>query len=142
ETEFESVQEAIESLHGFRDRLGESPAVLADWLELMDKFDFRLGKLLVYAMMCHTVDTTDQPAAARHSRASALRALFRAASAFGEPELLMLGRSRLDDWTRVEPRLEVYKHHFDRIFSMESHIRSAEVEELLGMSEEPFQTAR
>jgi len=40
-----------------------------------------------------------------------------------------------------EPKLAVYKHHFDKIYRRKEHVRSPEVEELLSRLMDPFRTA-
>src|SRR5690348_3367136 len=91
EAEYEAVTAEMAGLEKFRGRVAESPQMLADWLGILDDIDTRIGKLHVYGLLFHTVDTTDQPASALFTRGMALSAKLRAASAFGEPEILALG---------------------------------------------------
>jgi oligoendopeptidase F len=63
------------------------------------------------------------------------------ATAYFEPELLAIGRERLAEWEAAEPRLAVYDHYFDDLFRRQAHVRSQEVEEILGLAGEPFQGA-
>src|SRR6185503_16182449 len=86
EAEFAAVRSLMPGLDRFCGQLSHGPDILIDWLGAIDDFNMRLGKLHVYAHMFHTVDTADQEASARYTRASALWSQFRAASAFGEPE--------------------------------------------------------
>ena len=37
-----------------------------------------------------------------------------------------------------EPKLAPYRPYFDNLFRRQPHIRSAEVEEVLGLAQEPF----
>src|SRR5262249_14510596 len=102
----------------------------------------RLGKLFIYASLFHDADTTDQAAAARFSRATGLGARAAAAMAFAEPELLQVGQATLRRWVQQEPRLAYYGHYVDQLERRRDHIRSAEVEELLGQLSDPFTTTR
>jgi oligoendopeptidase F len=141
EAEHSRVSAALPGLERFQGRLGESPALLAEWLHTLDGLMSSMGKLYVYAGMFHEVDTADQAAAARNSRAMSLYAEALAATSFGEPELLAIGFDKLRRWLGEEPRLALYAHYFDELERRQAHVRSAEVEELLGQLADPFQTA-
>src|SRR6185295_4012905 len=95
----------------------------------------------MYAFLGYSVDTNDQAAVARNSRASTLSSQVQAAVAFIEPELMTVGFDRLFQWVESEPRLTIYRHYFERLQHTQTHVRSAEVEELLGQVNDAFQTA-
>ena len=141
EVEFKRVNEQLPSLVRFRGRLGESAAMLADWFEVTEQLGIALGKVVLYANMYHTVDTTDQAAAAKNDRARGLMARAAAAMSFAEPEMLTIGFDKLRAWTSQEPRLAIYGHYFDRLERRAAHVRSAEVEELLSELGDSFRTA-
>jgi oligoendopeptidase F len=61
-----------------------------------------------------------------------------AAAAFINPELLAIGEEWLLAWTESEPRLGLYKQFLANLFRVQSHIRSSEVEEVLGLLADPF----
>lgn len=61
-----------------------------------------------------------------------------AAISFLNPELLYIGWDKLDSWMKSNPGLEPYRHSFEDLFRQQAHVRSAEVEELLGMTADPF----
>src|SRR5262245_9985878 len=141
EAEFSRVEAQIPTLARFRGRLGDGPATLAEWLAAVDELSTALGKLQTYAVMGHAVDAADQQATARYDRLAGLSARAQAATAFAEPELLALGGETLRSWVQADPRLAVYEHYFDQLARRAAHVRSAEVEELLGMVSEPFAAA-
>src|SRR5690606_12640007 len=96
-----AVEEAtakLPELARFKGRLGEGPAVLADWFDLVDELYGLIGKISTYAMLRFTVDTSDQQAAAINDRSRALMAQFGAAAAFAVPELLAVVTDRLLQW--------------------------------------------
>ncbi len=122
----------------FKTRLAEGPAVLADYLTAFYELYLRFGKIYVYAGMFSSVDTTDQDAASMEGQAMGLFSQLLAAASFGEPELVALGHETLIRWMKEEPRLAIYAHYFDDLFRRRAHVRSAEVEELLGMAADPL----
>lgn len=125
----------------FRGHLHESPALLADWLGTVDDWQTTADKLYIYASMFHHVDATNSAAAARYSRAMGMLSRTQAATSFTEPELLAIGTETIYRWMDDEPRLAVYRHYFDQLQHRAAHVRSAEVEELLGEVSAPFATA-
>ncbi len=141
EAELKKISDELPSLARFRGRLGDSPAMLADWFDTTEQLQRRLGKLTVYASMNQSVDANDQTAAARNDRARGLMARAGAAMSFAEPELLQLGLDKVRDWMSIEPRLAKYEHYIDRLARRAPHVRSAEVEEVLSQASDPFMTA-
>jgi oligoendopeptidase F len=92
----------------------------------------------VYATMSSAVDTADQAGAAMISRAMSALAQVGAASSFVDPELLAVGETKLREWINEDTRLKLYEHYFNDLFRKQTHVRNAEVEELLGMLRDPF----
>ena len=141
ESEMARVAGDLPALARFRGKLGESAAMLCEWLHTADELQARLGKLRLYASMAHNVDTTDQAGTAKQTQAQSLISSALAMMAFAEPEMLQIGSETLRRWMHEEPALALYKHYFDRLERRQAHVRSAEVEELLGQVTDPFNTA-
>jgi oligoendopeptidase F len=141
EAEFARVEAHIPELARFGGHLGDGPAALAEWLAAADELGTALGKLQTYAVMAHAVDAGDQQATARYDRFAGLVARALAVISFAEPEMLALGGETLRSWAQSDARLASYEHYFDQLARRVAHIRSAEVEELLGMVSEPFAAA-
>ena len=135
--EWEAALEAaladLPGLEAFAGRLGEGASVTAEALAARDDLERRVGHVLVYAAIGYAVDTTQQDAVARYGRAVGVVAQVEAAAAFIEPELLGIGRQRLREWTDDIPALLPYGHYLDDLFRRGDHVRSSEVEELLGL---------
>ncbi|MFB6286784.1 MAG: oligoendopeptidase F [Candidatus Bipolaricaulia bacterium] len=132
-----AVSEALPELQSYECRLSEGPTVLADWLEQMTDQRRRLGRLMVYARIASDVDSHDDTAQGKLSRVSDVSSQFAAAVAFAEPEMLELGDTLLE-WADAEPRLGDYRHYFRDLLRRQGHMRSADVEEVLGMLGDPF----
>jgi oligoendopeptidase F len=135
---FEEVQARLATVRAFQGRLSEGPEVLADALAAVEDLLRRAGKVYVYASLNYAVDQTDQEAAAAADRARGLYGQVFATVAFLDPELLEIGLATLNDWMAEAPRLEHLRHYVDDLFRKQAHVRSAEVEELLGMLSDPF----
>ena len=141
EEEIERLVAALPQARAFQDRLGESAVVLADWFELAERIQRMMEKIRLYASMRHHVDTADQQAAAQYDRARSLQAQVGSALAFAEPQLLQVGANTLRRWVQQEPRLAHMGHYVDRLERRKDHVRSAEVEGLLGQVMDVFNTA-
>ncbi len=141
EQELGEVNASLANATQYQGHLADNAALLGEALTTRDEWLRRAQVLTVFADMNSAVDTGDQAAAAMASRARSLLGQLLAAYAFVEPELLSIGQPRLQDWSKVEPRLAIYEHYFDDLFRKQAHLRSAEVEELLGMLADPFSGA-
>lgn len=141
QAEFDAVLQALRQLEGYHGRLGENPQTLADAMELAQAIQKRMWIVYVYAMLLHSVDTQDQNAVAMNGAVNGLAGQAGAAFAFFDPEILAIGKDTLQTWADREPRLVIYEQYFDNLFRKQKHVRSAEVETLLGMLADPFSGA-
>jgi oligoendopeptidase F len=57
---------------------------------------------------------------------------------FIQSEILALDSDLLKQWRSAVPRLRIYDHYFDDLLRQQAHVRSAEVEEVLGLAQDPF----
>ena len=126
------------TLGAYQGRLGESANTLAEALDAFFQVMNRADRLRVYASISSRVDNTDQAAAALADKAIALLGQVQAAGAFLKPEILALDSETLHRWLRENTRLATYSHYFDDLVRQQAHIRSPEVEELLGQLTDPF----
>ncbi len=131
----------VERAAAFQGRLAEGPAVLADWLDLYQELGQDAQRVAMWAFLVYSVDTNDPAAGARLNRVASVGGQVAAATAFAEPEIVALGAGKLAQWAEQEPRLEQYRHYFQRVQDKAAHLRSAEVEELLGAVQDPFSAA-
>ena len=136
--ELNTILTDLDAVRRFQGRLGEGPATLLDALSAYEKLLVRAERVYMYAGFAHAVDTTDQHSVGAVDQAAAMFGQVAAALAFLSPEVLAIGRPRLDEWMEQDTRLAVYRHSFDDLFRKQEHIRSGEVEQLLGMLADPF----
>ncbi len=138
EAEFKAIQERLPALKQHQGHLGDGPASLADAFAAVEDVLQRAEKVFVYASMNYHVDTTDQAAARLYGQARGLFGQVLAAIAFLNPALIALGEETVRGWCAADERLKIYRHYVDDLFRQQAHVRSAEVEELLGMLADPF----
>jgi oligoendopeptidase F len=138
DTEYKKVADELSKLEKFRGHLADGPQTILEAFDTIDHLQGRAGKILIYAQMEFSCDTTNQAAASMDSRASALFGRMFAAQSFVDPELLAIGHDTLNQWMAQEPKLAKFKQYFDNLFRLQKHVRSSEVEEVLGLAIEPF----
>jgi oligoendopeptidase F len=136
--ELKSTVEKLVEVKQFQGRLGEGPDTFLQAREVIEEISRRAARVRVYATMSSAVDATNQQAAALSGRAASALAQVSAATSFIDPELLGIGEATLRQWLAQDPRMELYEHYFNDLFRKQTHVRSAEVEELLGMLRDPF----
>lgn len=138
EAELQAIQARLPNLAKYQGLLAEGPSVLAEATEMANLLFERLGKFIMYAHISHEVDKLDQERASMVGKAQGLFGQLLATAAFLEPEMLSIEKTTLEKWIQTEPRLAIYAHYIDNLFRKQVHIRSFEVEELLGMVSDPF----
>lgn len=136
--ELQAVIAQIPTLSGYQGRLSEGTTVLADFIALQHDVLRRAETLYFYASMSQSVDTNDKEALAMVDQAGGMFGRILAAQSFFDPELLAIGRDTLSAWMASEPRLAVLAQYVDNLFRVQAHVRSADVEELLGLVSEPL----
>ena len=138
ESERQRLLSDLDSVKKFTGRLHEGPAVMLEALDARDQLLVRAQRVYMYAGFASAVDTTDQEAAGMQGKAASMLGQVAAALAFIAPELISVGRNQLDTWLAQDPKLAIYAHSLDDLFRRQAHVRSGEVEELLGMLADPF----
>jgi oligoendopeptidase F len=137
-TDLAAMPAAIEELTGYRGRLGTSSAVLGDFFTHYWDTAVHMNRLGNYASLPVTVDQGDQGARERAGGHQALAARFDAATAFVAPELLDIGKARLDEMIASDPRLAHLGRFVEQLEKRRAHVRSGEVEGLLSAVKDPL----
>ena len=139
--ECDRLAAALPELERFHGRLGRGPEVLAELLAASERISRSYDRVFIYATMRSAVDATDEAAAALADRARGLGSQVQAALAFVEPELLAVGVETLRRWVAEHAPLGVHAHWVELLGRRAPHVRSAEVEEVLGLASGPLESA-
>lgn len=131
---FAAFQAAVPSLQAFAGTLDTRENVEA-YLERLQEVGAELSRLRAYVVMSISVDSHDDEAEKRYGLLAGAGAHFASAIAFAEPE--MLANNAIAAWAQEAGE---YQHYFERLANKAKHLRSAEVEELLGALRDPFGT--
>ena len=138
EAEADSLLVKLEEVKQMEGSVGESAENLADALDAGFALIEPLGKLLTYAFNSQAVDNADTNAARMFGKAQNILGQLFAGIGFIQPEILAVDPERLGQWRKAEPRLYVYDQYFDDLIRQQAHVRSAEVEEVLGLLQDPL----
>lgn len=128
----------IQKVKQYEGKLTEDPGTLLNGLKAIEDIMLRVQTIFSYAYFAYSVDTTNESSAGMVGKAQGILGQVMAAISFLNPELLKLGREKLKAWMDESVKLAVYRQYFDNLFRQQEHVRSAEVEEILGMATEPF----
>ncbi len=140
--ELNGILAYLPEIRKYQGHLGTSADSFLEAMNALDALEQRAAKVRVYATMSSAVDANDERGAAMNGKAMSALAQVGAATSFVEPELLSIGKTRIRKWLKDGPRMELYGHFLNDLFRRQSHIRSAEVEEILGMLRDPFGAVR
>lgn len=142
DSEVKSILDALPSIQKYKGHLGDSVDTFLEAMNAIDALEQRSMKVRVYATMSSSVDANDEQGAAMNGKAMSALAQVGAAASYVEPELLSVGEAKLRQWIQSDARMKVYEHFVNDLFRKQAHVRSAEVEELMGMLRDPFGTVR
>src|SRR5262245_48717676 len=142
DAEVKAILDSLPAIKAFQGRLGESVDTFLEAMQAIDVIEQRSAKVRVYASMSSSVDANNEQGAKMMGTATSALAQIGAATSFVDPELLSMGEAKLRQRLKEDSRMGLYEHYINDLFRRQTHVRSAEVEELLGMLRDPFVTAR
>ena len=101
----------------------------------------RLEKLYVYAHMKNDQDTRVAKYQEYYAKAMTLYSQFDQVFSFYEPEFMAITEEQYQNFLAEEPKLQSYKHFFDKLLQNKDHVLSQREEELLAGAGEIFGAA-
>lgn len=131
QAEYQSIVGDLAQLEQVQGKLAEGPERLLQAIQLIEGLVARAFSVQMYAYISHSVDTEDQAATEMRGQAQTVIGQTLGAVSFFDPELLAIGQDTLNEWVK-RPELQPYQHYIDDLFRKQQHVRSAEVEQLLG----------
>lgn len=134
--DFVRLQGLTGKLAGYEGRLGESGAVLYEFVTLEQEAGELLSKLLDYAQRRSDEDTRVPEYQAMVGKITTQYIALTQAAAFEVPELLRIPDETLEGFYRQEPRLELYRRAFYNIQRRRAHTLSDSEERLLAAAGE------
>ena len=133
----EDTKEAV-SLEG---HLLDSAESLLNITERYLDLSRRLEKLYVYAHMKNDQDTRVAKYQEYYAKAMTLYSQLDQVFSFYEPEFMAITEEQYQNFLAEEPKLQPYKHFFDKLLQNKDHVLSQREEELLAGAGEIFGAA-
>ena len=130
--DFEQLRGQVDRFEAYRGRLGESAAVLAEFLEFDRSFDRLAERLGVYAFLRTTEDQADSDHQGRKSRFQNTAVAASQAASFVQPELLAIEADVIDDLI-ADPAVAPFELQLRRIVRYRPHTLTDREERLLAM---------
>ena len=128
EAALKAVINDIPKVKKFEGKLAESASTLLKGYTAIEELILRAQTVFMYAQFAYAVDTTSQASGAMVGKAGGMYGQVAAAVSFLNPELLKIGRKKLNAWMKENKKLAVYEQAIDDLFRQQAHVRSGEVE--------------
>ena len=117
----EKLLARIPSIGSYRGKLSDSPQSLLAGLELVNDVGKEFSRLFTYAQLHSDLDTRDAQYLALQQEISQVGSTLAAQSSFIQPEILKIGRQKIDAFLTSEPKLGIYRHSLDDILRRAAH---------------------
>jgi oligoendopeptidase F len=136
--EYDAVRNLLPEVEPYQGQISSSPEKLVDWMDFSSKISRRIIKLYFYTSMWLSCDSDNETVKGLQGQVMSLYGQYAAKSAFESPELLAMDESTLRSWVAENDSLNVYQQHIDDLLRQKDHVRSTDVEAIMGMVSEPF----
>jgi oligoendopeptidase F len=137
-TGYQAVLEILPEVDSYNGHISSSPEKLAEWMGFSSQISRRIAKLYFYTGMWLSCDSDNEIVKGLQGQAISLYGQYAAKSAFEKPELLAMDEKILHGWIQDHDELSIYGQYMDDLLRQKAHVRSTEVEEIMGMMSEPF----
>ena len=141
EEELALLTEDTKQAASLEGHLLDSAEILLDITERYLELSRRLEKLYVYAHMKNDQDTRVAKYQEYYAKAMALYSQLDQVFSFYEPEFMVITEEQYQNFLAEEPKLQPYKHFFDKLLQNKDHVLSQREEELLAGAGEIFGAA-
>jgi oligoendopeptidase F len=129
--DYTKVESALGELAKCKGHLGDSAKRLKECLELESDATRRYARMAVYAGENKAQDTGVPASQELTQRSAVLGAKFSEATSFVRPEVLKIGRKKVDGFLAQEKGLAIYRHGLDDILRAAPHTLDAEGENII-----------
>ena len=141
EEELALLTEDTKQAASLEGHLLDSAESLLDITERYLNLSRRLEKLYVYAHMKNDQDTRVAKYQEYYAKAMTLYSQLDQVFSFYEPEFMAITEDQYQNFLAEEPKLQPYKHFFDKLLQNKDHVLSQREEELLAGAGEIFGAA-
>lgn len=130
----EKVKGEVDKISSFKGTLGTSPQALLKYLEFSSAFSKEFGRIYSYASMKSDQDIRNSKYLAMLQELRQLSPVIGAQSAFSEPEILEMGKEKIEQFLASEPGLQKYKMFLTDLLRSKEHTLSEKEEKILAQA--------
>jgi len=141
EQTYNALEKEIPKVAAYKGKLSDSAETLVALFKLQDHLSDQLGKLYTYAHMRYDQDTTNSFYQAMNQKAEVLLTQAGSNMSFIVPEILEIGKEKIDQFIAENTELAAYRHALEEITRQQAHILSEKEESLLALASEPLGSA-
>lgn len=131
-------QEDVKALDAYKGRLGESAKVLYEFMVLSDDLNRKGENIHSYGSHRSDEDAKDEKLQELEQIVQQMYVVHMQASAFAKPELMSIGREKIEEFIKEEEGLKFYAQALDDQLRREKHTLSTKEELLLSAYGEVF----
>ena len=126
-----SFEADMEKLSAYKGKLGDSAKTLAEGLDLYYDLERRMRRLESYASRLFDRDTRVSENKGYESEVESLRTRFSKIASYMDPELVAVGKNKIDKFIKQNSDLAVYSYPISEVFRRSKHILSEKEEKIL-----------
>lgn len=128
------LPEMIDKIKELSGEWTSSPKNLLQLLSHIDKVEKKITGLTVYTSLLSDTDMGKSLYQSLKGEIQVIYVNLQGVLSFIEPDILKLGKEKIDEYIDNEPGLKVYSLFFDSILRMEKHILDADKEEIAALT--------
>lgn len=132
EQAYNDVQKLVASLSSFKGKLNE-PEEFKSFYLLVKKFEIEASKVYQYASLKSDLNKKDVENASVIAKCRMLLYAFSEATSFELPEIIKLGKDKVDEYLNMYDELSEFKFYFEKVFRNADHILNESSEKLLSI---------
>jgi len=121
EADAAKLEAQLPKMAACKGQLGASAQKMRECLDLRSDETRRYYRMVVYAYEQFSEDTGKPTSIAMRQKAQVLGAKFTEAVSFMNPEILAIGRPKVEGFLKAEPKLAIYRHTLDDVLRAAAH---------------------
>lgn len=125
------TKEHVKKIKSYEGRLGQSAKVLEEGLKVQEEAYKELSRLCTWAWLQRSTDTMSSSKISNGQKCSQEITKISEASSYIKPEIIKIGKNKIDSFLKENKNLDTYSQFFRTIFDSQTHTLSSQEEGLM-----------